>query len=485
MPAPTTDFLGLSSMSLPIISRYLFYLPVELWSIVFLYVAFGQDPSTRPFYSARCTLLLVCRSWCSTAMSVPELWSTVLVDPDSTDAGVSAMLTRTAVHPYRVVIRQDMDRPSAPFRSPDSVMRNIISLLHALLPSVSRWSSFDMHASHLPTIDQITALLLDLDAPVLRSLRISSHCWSISPGDAVILQGALVFRGQLSRLRHLSLFVVPLPWASVRPMPALTHLTLESIRASAFPTYRQYIDMFTAAPALEFLVLRGLGCSMLPSAPVPFSFPSVRTLGFSLGVTAAPISASFVHLLKSFFFPRLCYLDILFHPSSTQVPVPITDLRFACKHVRLAGRHVNIDSMRALYPSFVGVETLDLRGADVEILEGLAPASRSFVAPRIDERWRVLPMLTAPSVAPNQSVILPFLTVLKVTIAHWHELRFVLELRQIIGSNRVQVLHCHIVPEPAGGDVGDAGVDHRAVVLSLVDAVEWVDKHPGIVTIHR
>jgi len=82
-------------------------LPPEILGQIFMFTVHSQD------FRSRWNLVRVCRKWCTVALSLPALWSNIIVHPRSTAHQLEAQLVWSSEAPLDVVLTDIWDDSKA------------------------------------------------------------------------------------------------------------------------------------------------------------------------------------------------------------------------------------------------------------------------------------------------------------------------------------------------------------------------------------
>ncbi|KAJ7642485.1 hypothetical protein DFH06DRAFT_1334352 [Mycena polygramma] len=342
-------------------------LPAEMWMAIFTVVCFQADQTSAEFIRVRGRISLV-----------------LLLDHRSSPAGTRACVLNSKELPLSIDIShvEFHDTSAAPSR-----VANFRTCLELLKPASQRWAALHLRANWSPTFSELMLVLGSASAESLQYLTLSCSAF-VAEGtiDAIHTTPLSIFGANFPSLKRLDVSGVPLRWSDPHRFDQLTHLSLRNLPVIACPTLEQYAALFMAAPRLETLILKGVGCETVPDTHRPLPLTSVVHLEIIFGVGPYTESSRFYNLLKAFSFPRLASLSVAFLTVPSVHAFVELPMFARCGSVRIVGRICCGEWLVHLYLNMPNVVNLDVRGAAsgfLAALSGPLPTTTIFPCSRL------------------------------------------------------------------------------------------------------
>ncbi|KAJ6477942.1 hypothetical protein C8R47DRAFT_1288848 [Mycena vitilis] len=359
-------------------------LPPELWMVVFGIVCFSEDQTTPQFMRARGRLALVCLHWSRIIRAMARIWQVLLLDNRSSVKGAIACVENSRRLPLSIRLSH------LEFYGTTSSSARVATFRRCLeaLKSVShRWAALDLRTNWSPTLVKLMRVLASASAESLRSLSLSCSALVLEGStDELYLTPSTIFAANFPSLRRLDISGVPLRWSDPHNFANLTHLSLRNLPMIACPTLEEYAAFFAAAPRLRTLILKGIGCDIIPENHRPFPLPSIIHLEVIFGTGPYTEASRFYNLLKAFSFPSLASLSVAFLAVPSVHAFVTLPIFVRCESIRIVGRICCGEWLIHLYHSMGLVVNLDLRGAAsgfLAALSGPLPTTTGLPCPRL------------------------------------------------------------------------------------------------------
>ena len=246
-------------------------LPNEILVLIFEFGHTLPQATKLPF---ECLVLQVTRHWRDVAISVPRLWTSIIVSPIAPAGMLAAYLQRSRSFPIDLTCDLEPNPPDD-----DSQNEHVIGLWKMVVPHAARWRRLSIEVNCISLIvDSISALFV----PFLERLEITSR-------TEISRETFSIFRGGAPALK--SLLFVGVTLNSCRPpLDSLTYLTLSESRS--YILYSQFLDILAALPCLEDLGLFGSIVTDWPVYPtIKIELPALAT--FRLANPPTPMCSPF------------------------------------------------------------------------------------------------------------------------------------------------------------------------------------------------
>ncbi|KAH8115596.1 hypothetical protein DFH11DRAFT_1834403 [Phellopilus nigrolimitatus] len=232
-------------------------LPPEILSEIFKYCLPSESTRTNTFLHLLppLTLTWVCRYWRNLCLSLPSLWTDVILghhgtDPEGDTRILDMWIPRSGCLPMSFKLNHESkDELEDLYFDPDETYTNgIRTLIGKALPCVHRWRKFEIHALDVSMLEQVFAAQV-IDAPQLECLGFSATYLGFF-GDVRRLDFSLC-----SSLKTICLRIPMICPTNTAIMENMTNLELWF--CTSIEDCLQWIDI---CPALERLFVR-LFCS--------------------------------------------------------------------------------------------------------------------------------------------------------------------------------------------------------------------------------
>ncbi|KAJ7077791.1 hypothetical protein C8R44DRAFT_755063 [Mycena epipterygia] len=332
-------------------------LPFDVLSIIFSMLVndYWSFTDKLHFIARAFRLAHVCRYWNYVALGCPAFWRDYNIHASSSVDLAYRQLLYSAGTP--LVLRLLLN--SADVRPTPSTF-DVFIPLRPPLHSLTVTASDAVAARDLASIFEVAEFGEIHD--------ISLQCWFLYPDGGSV---PLVNRQQgMSTLRSLRLHRVRFSWGLIASYVSLRVLVLRDIGTHFVPSWGDWCTLSVAAPNLERISLRRVGCIGIPVHPTPLLFARLthmdlmftsddRTLQSLVGAIYAPQLYSL-----TVFGPDTSYLrNLMVFPSMLR---HVESLVIRMRSVVAA----DIREFLALIPS---VTSLDLPRHDLHVLHSITP----------------------------------------------------------------------------------------------------------------
>ncbi|KAF8440350.1 hypothetical protein L210DRAFT_3630518 [Boletus edulis BED1] len=264
----------------------------------------------------------VCQHWRNVALSMPSLWTTIVVTPEERPPyePVSTLLERSKSLPIDITVSYDhLDEYEDDFEPPSDADLEILFAM--LIPHIHRWRTMKVTVSEYHHMYAFLSAVSDHSvpaAPQLTTLELYLYDYPVALRYPSMTKHLTLFAGSAPLLTRIVLWGVHVDWDQpwVASASNLTDLELAYHSEDVRPSWAQFSTILRSASVLQKLSLCRSGPSgeppswsiePTPGGPADVNAPIqlVRVTDF---VLESDTQARIIGLFRKFYMPALKHL---------------------------------------------------------------------------------------------------------------------------------------------------------------------------------